>query len=646
MDKSHMKIRRCFALLSVFLFVIYGVNIGASASLRNRLKPSMGAPAFTVTLEPALTVLSGPIYVTNAHDGSQRLFVVEQSGVIKVVQPGSSTATVFLNITSRVLAGGEQGLLGLTFHPQFQTNRRFFVDYTRMGDGATVIAEYQASAANPNIADTTETVILTIPQPFANHNGGMVEFGPDGFLYIAMGDGGSGNDPGNRAQNINDLLGKILRIDIDHPNGPVPYSSPPSNPFFGATAGRDEIYALGMRNPFRFSFDRATGELYAGDVGQGVREEVDIIHVGENHGWRVFEGTLCTNLDPPLCSGSNFTFPITEYSHTPEMGGRCAIIGGYVYRGTLSTLPVGSYVYGDLCTGEIYLLQGGQQRVLLDPTLTLASFGEDEAGELYVVELANTIYRIKTQTGLGRLNTPGLYNPASSAFFLRNANSSGTGQVSFPYGPAGAGWTPLAGNWVGNGIDTIGLYNPAPSAFFLRSSNTGGSADLQFTYGPAGAGWIPLAGDWNGDGVDTPGLYNPATSTFFLRNTNSSGVADVSFAYGPAGAGWIPLAGDWDGDGVDTIGLYNPATSTFFLRNTNSAGVANLSFAYGPTGAGWTPLAGDWNGDGVDTIGLYNPATSTFFLRNTNSAGVANLTFAYGPGGAGWKPLVGDWDGL
>jgi len=214
----------------------------------------------TPQLQPVLSGLSSPLYVTNAKDGSNRLFIVEQGGIIKVLHPGSTTPTVFLNITPIVLSGGEQGLLGLAFHPQYATNRRFFVNYTRQTDGATVIAEYKVSAGNPDVADTAEVTLLTIPQPFPNHNGGMIEFGPDHFLYIGMGDGGSGNDPGNRSQNVNELLGKILRINVDIPDGQIPYSSPASNPFFGSTAGRDEIYALGFRNPFRWSFDRGTGQ--------------------------------------------------------------------------------------------------------------------------------------------------------------------------------------------------------------------------------------------------------------------------------------------------------------------------------------------------------------------------------------------------
>jgi glucose/arabinose dehydrogenase len=377
-------------LLAVLFFLLiaalcFAVNRAAA-------RPN-AAPAAPQTADPLVAVVSGlsaPLYLTSAHDGSNRLFIVEQGGRIKVLQPGASAPTVFLDITASVLSGGERGLLGLAFHPQFSTNHRFFVDYTRQPDGATVIAEYQVSTANANLAETTEKVLLVIPQPFANHNGGMVEFGPDGFLYIGMGDGGSANDPGNRAQNLNELLGKILRIDIDHANGNQPYSSPADNPFFGAEAGRDEIYAYGLRNPWRFSFDRATGELYVGDVGQAAREEVDNVKRGRNYGWRIVEGTACTNNDPALCATVRTIPPIAEYGHS---GGRCSITGGYVYRGTQGSLPAGAYVYGDYCTGEIFLLQNGDTTLLADTALNITSFGEDEAGEIYVVAQGGTVYR-------------------------------------------------------------------------------------------------------------------------------------------------------------------------------------------------------------------------------------------------------------
>ncbi len=363
-----------------------------------------------IQLIPVASGLSSPVYLTSARDGSNRLFIIEQPGRILLLPPGATAplATPFLDIRTKISFGGERGLLGLAFHPQYATNRRFFVNYTRTGDGATVVSEFKASAANPNVADTTETILLTVAQPFSNHNGGWIDFGPDGFLYIGLGDGGSANDPGNRSQNVEDLLGKMLRIDVNTPNGAIPYSSPSSNPFFGATPGRDEIYATGLRNPWRCAFDRVTGELYAGDVGQGQIEEISIIELGKNYGWRVFEGTRCTNLGPAACNAAQYAPPLLEYNHS---GGRCSVTGGYVYRGTQGSLPVGTYVFGEYCTGEIFLWQNNAMRVLLDTTQAIAAFGEDEAGEIYVVNLQGTIHRIAA---------PGAATTVSAASYRNN----------------------------------------------------------------------------------------------------------------------------------------------------------------------------------------------------------------------------------
>lgn len=391
MSRPRVMLRCCLLLLPTCLFVL------SASSATSTLSPQDISPqVVTIVLQPVLSGLSSPVFLTNAHDNSDRLFIVEQGGIIKVLQHGATTPTIFLNITTRVLSGGERGLLGLAFHPQYATNRRFFVYYTRQTDGSIVIAEYHASAANRDVADTTETAILTIPHPVNdNHNGGTVAFGPDGFLYAGTGDGGSGDDPNMNGQNINVLLAKILRIDIDHPNGAVPYSSPPSNPFFGATAGRDEIYAYGVRNPYRFSFDRVTGQLYLGDVGQGAREEVNIVTLGGNYGWRIMEGSVCNpDLDGGVCTPpAGHIPPISEYTHAAS---RCSITGGYVYRGARGSLPTGSYIFADFCTGEIFMRQNGLNTspVLLDTALGISAFGEDESGEIYVVALGGSVSRI------------------------------------------------------------------------------------------------------------------------------------------------------------------------------------------------------------------------------------------------------------
>lgn len=574
--------------------------------------------ADALQLQLFLTGLSNPLYLTHSRDGTGRLFVVEQAGVVKVVQPGSTSPTVFLDITNLVLSGGERGLLGLAFHPQYSANGRLFVYYTRQPDGAIVIAEYARSPDNPDLAVSLPNggVLLVIPHPgFGNHNGGMIEFGPDGFLYAGTGDGGSANDPPNNAQNIESLLGKILRIDVDSApatsgaflaslyanalgrtpgadelaswmeflrancntagvqavvggffgspefagrplsvaghvttfyrtllgrdpdpaglaawadvlrqarlqialNGFIPSaefrtqlpdrtnrtaveavlasfyreilgrepdaqglaswvdfvvatgsletaaagflasaefearplsipgyitilyraflgrdpepaglaawqsvlqaaivaivqagfvpaaefnvaalcSQPyriPDNPFVGV-AGADEIYAYGLRNPFRFSFDRETSQLFVADVGQNAFEEIDIVTRRANMGWRVFEGFTCTGTDPGLCGNpTGFTPPIAVYDHSL---GRCSVTGGYVYRGAAGVLPGGTYVFGDFCSGEILTIDSNQAP--LPPLLTglrISSFGEDEAGELYVVDLGGTVHRL------------------------------------------------------------------------------------------------------------------------------------------------------------------------------------------------------------------------------------------------------------
>jgi hypothetical protein len=428
-------------------------------------------PLVAIQLNPVATGLASPLFVGNAGDLSNRLFIVEQGGVVRVLQPGSSTPTTFLDIHTKVVAGGEQGLLGLAFHPQYAGNGRFFVYYTRAGDGTIVIAEYRVST-DRNVAVPTETVILTIPHPTnTNHNGGMMAFGSDGYLYIGVGDGGAGNDPPNNAQNINVLLGKILRIDINTSPG-VPYLSPTTNPFSGATPGLDEIFAYGMRNPWRFSFDRATHVQWVGDVGQGAREEVDTpIANGGNCGWRVFEGIQCTNIDTTLCSPpQNYIFPIFDYAHA---GGRCSITGGYVYRGSQGALPTGTYVYADYCTGEIFGWNGSSQNLLLDTAMNISSFGEDEAGELYVVGLGGTVHKIVASA----VCTYSI-SPTSVSF----GQLGGAGIVSVTAG-AGCAWTATSNaSWITiNGASSgsgNGLVNYSVAAYTAKPKKRSGTMTI------------------------------------------------------------------------------------------------------------------------------------------------------------------------
>ena len=344
-----------------------------------------------IALVPRFSGLAAPLGVIHAGDGTGNLYVVEQAGRIRLIDNGTLLSAPFLDISTRVLSGGEQGLLGLAFPPGFATSGRFYVNYTRIQDGATVIARFLRTV-NPNVADnTSEVVLLVIPQPFANHNGGQLAFGPDGFLYIGMGDGGSGGDPQNNAQNPALLLGKMLRIDVEStPDPGLPYAIPPTNPFLDNAAYRGEIWALGLRNPWRFSFDRQTGDLYIADVGQNLFEEVNFQPAtspgGENYGWRIMEGAHC--FIDPACSSTGLVLPVAEYSHGPE----CSITGGFVYRGPAFPRIQGVYIYADFCSGKFWGLQrvgaDWQNALLLTGPPSISSFGEDEAGNLYAADLA------------------------------------------------------------------------------------------------------------------------------------------------------------------------------------------------------------------------------------------------------------------
>ena len=329
---------------------------------------------------------SKPLFLTASPDDTSRLFVVEQDGRILMVKGDRVLPTPFLEISKKLSTGGERGLLGLAFHPHFSSNGRLFVNYTRAQDRATVIAEYQVSS-NPNQVTLDESVLLVIPQPYGNHNGGMIAFGPDHYLYIGMGDGGSGGDPKNYAQNPNELLGKFLRIDVDQP---PPYGIPPDNPFV-KEHGRPEIFALGLRNPWRFSFDRKTGDLWTGDVGQNAWEEIDVIKKGKNYGWRLLEGTHCFNPETNCRQLPHLIDPVTEYA---QEQGRCSVTGGYVYQGEKIPDLVGTYVFGDFCSGEIWGYLDGKTRILQSTDLQISSFGQDRDGELYVVGYGGEIFRI------------------------------------------------------------------------------------------------------------------------------------------------------------------------------------------------------------------------------------------------------------
>ena len=362
--------------------------------------PATTPPPVSLGLEVVSTDLSFPVYLTAPLGDKDRLFIVEKRGTIRIIKNGTLLGAPFLDITPLVSTGGEQGLLGLAFDPNYAVNGRFYVSYTD-ASGDSRIVRYLVSG-DPDAAQTgPDRVLLTIDQPYANHNGGNIVIGPKGFLYIGMGDGGSGNDPQENGQDRTDLLGSLLRIDVS-PAGD--YTVPTDNPFFNDPPARPELWDYGLRNPWRFSFDRLTGDLYIADVGQSAREEINVAPAaqgsgkGLNYGWNTMEGTICTPGVNPNCDKTGLTPPVLDYDHS---GGSCSVTGGYVYRGSAIPEIQGTYFYADYCAGWVrsFEYRNGaptEQRDWgsLRPGAAIPSFGEDAQGELYILTPQGSVHRV------------------------------------------------------------------------------------------------------------------------------------------------------------------------------------------------------------------------------------------------------------
>jgi glucose/arabinose dehydrogenase len=383
--------------------------------------------AQTIALQSFATGFSEPLEI--AHAGDSRLFVVQKGGLIRIVNAnGSVNATPFLNISSLVSTVSERGLLGLAFHPNYATNGYFFINYSNTS-GDTVIARYSVNSGNPGVANTTGTILMTITQPYSNHNGGSIKFGPDGYLYIGMGDGGSSGDPGNRAQNINENLGKMLRIDVNSTIAPY-YTNPATNPYVGV-AGNDEIWAIGLRNPWKFSFNRLNGDLWIADVGQGSVEEINKVinplTAGLNFGWRCYEGNSTYN-STGCAPASTMTFPFTQYARS---GGACSVTGGYFYTGSMYPNFQNKYFFTDYCDDKIRMVNSSG--VITTTTSfsgnNFVTFGEDVNGELYIAGISSgTIYKvIDTSLSSSDFENNGFTlfpNPAKEMFTIKSSTAN------------------------------------------------------------------------------------------------------------------------------------------------------------------------------------------------------------------------------
>jgi glucose/arabinose dehydrogenase len=584
-------------------------------------------------------------------------YVVEQRGRIRVVWNGTVISPDFLDLTGVISFGGERGLLGMAFAPD-STGGRFFVNFTDVF-GNTVVARFRRSEGNPLVANPGSRFDLRwgggpafIEQPFANHNGGHLAFGPDGLLYIGLGDGGSANDPGHRAQNPAELLGKMLRIDVnvpdDHPTG---YEVPFSNPFLGAPGFRPEIWSFGWRNPWRYSFDDpargGTGALIVGDVGQNRWEEIDhepSNRGGRNYGWRNREGAHdhVTSLPPAFLP---LVDPIHEYDHSIGQ----SVTGGYVYRGgALGPAHRGRYFFADFIEGRVWSLGLAIDPItgeasasnLLEHTAALggsaqlgnvSSFGLDAAGELYVVSYSHgaILKIVPASTGApaadgdfdgdGRADLA-VFRPSTGVWWI---SYSGTTGYAIQWGESGD--IPVPGDYDGDGRIDVAVFRPSTGVWWISYSGTTGYAAIQW----GESGDIPVPGDYDGDGRTDITVYRPASGDWFVLLSTTGFMASDVYQWGISGD--IPVPADYDGDGRTDITVYRPASGHWFVLLSSTGFTASDVYQWGISDD--IPVPADYDGDGRTDITVYRPASGYWFVLKSSTNYLTWDTYQWGETG-------------
>jgi glucose/arabinose dehydrogenase len=622
--------------------------------------PCVASAAPPITLQEVASGFSSPVELVNSGDGSGRLFVVEQGGKIKILPSGASTAlaTPFLDVSTLISGGGERGLLGLAFHPQYASNGAFFVYYTKAGSGSLVISRFLRSAGNPLAADpASEAVLLDIPHPNnSNHNGGHLAFGPDGYLYIGTGDGGGGGDPDGNGQKLSTRLGKMLRISVSAAAG---YTVPPTNPFANSSCATacPEIWAYGLRNPWKFSFDRANGDMFIGDVGQGLWEEIDRVSAGTstplNFGWNVYEGNNCYGASScAIASGlAPHTPPVIEYGHNSTGG--FSVTGGYVYRGTRSPLLRGYYIYGDFASQRIWAAKPNASgswtpELLLSSPSSISSFGEDERGELYVVGYATgKIYAIRGPLGsFSDLNGDGKTDLILDSYgSITGILMDGNNLVAYAgFMGVGSGWTPThMADLNGDGkADILWRHTDGRVAAWLMDglSATAGSLFMM-----AGSGWsISHVADLNGDGkADIIWKHTDGRVAAWLMD-GISAIGGGNFM--SAGSGWsITHVADFNGDGKADI-LWrntNGAVAAWLMDGVSAVAGGNFMLA----GSGWSVThTADFNGDGkADILWRHADGRVAAWLMNGLGAVNGGLFMAAGSGWSATHTVDLDGDG-
>ena len=611
---------------------------------------------------PGIT-FSKPLFLTHAPDSTNRIFVVQENGLIVAVPNDSASAAagarVFLNITNKLSStGGEEGLLGLAFHPQFASNGYFFVNYTAPSPLHTVVARYRVSTTDPNKADSlSEYKIIEIDQPYSNHNGGGIAFGPDGYLYIGTGDGGSGDDPGNRAQNRTVLLGKFLRINVDDTTATRHYTIPPDNPYYQNTQGyREEIWTYGMRNPFRWSFDPVTGELWVGDVGQSAREEVDRLEGGRNYGWRQMEGSICNPAYSCDTAGFNAVPPVKDYGRS--LGS--TVTGGYVYRGYRRTDLGGAYVYGDFGSGRIWSLRDSsgiltEDRELIDSPYSISSFGTDQNGELYVVTFSysgnTSIYRF---AGAALTDVPvlGLATPAGGETYdigrsypVRWITNNVRGTISVELTrDGGVSYETVSANAYNLGGISWTVTGPATqnARIRIRSNVNGALVDSSNLFAivqpPVIALSVPNGGEtWQ---------YGSSHAVVWTALAVDS--VDLSYRTSPAGA-WNPIASGVPGapGSYDWLIPDDPTTQARVrvadASNGSVLDESNANFTITVPAVAVTPSPVDFGEvqiitTALDTVQIQNAGTGTLaiskILIDSSAFAVSRQSLLIAPGGS------------